>query len=317
VRKGSNQVALICVSDLHLGITPPVFRSAEKNWMCVQEQRLNEIRTLAGKYGAGVVYTGDIFHNWNSPPELVNWVLSCLPDGFSVAGNHDTPHHRPADLNKSAYMTLIRAGKLVDLSACEFTQLPRVTGLKLVGFPFGSEFTPADRGEDDKDLWIAVVHHYVWVKGKSHPGAKEEDRAKNVLKTLKGFDVVLAGDNHRGFKLVTKSGRTLFNAGGMMVRNSDEKDYKPMCGLVHYDGTVKEHHFDVSKDKYNEDVLAEVAEYGLDEDSASAISEAVHALGKHVMGDFRDALRRYCESHDVKSGVRELIARLVQKEEKR
>ena len=62
------------------------------------------------------------------------------------------------------------------------------------------------------------------------------------------FDVVIFGDNHKGF--LTKIGdTTIFNCGTLMRRKTDEVDYKPWVGLIHADGSVTPHYLDISKDK--------------------------------------------------------------------
>jgi len=74
----SKVIAIIC-SDLHLSLKPPVFRSDEPDWFAAMQRPLDEIRRLQKHYGCDVLCCGDVFNDWNSSAELINWAVERLP----------------------------------------------------------------------------------------------------------------------------------------------------------------------------------------------------------------------------------------------
>jgi len=126
----SNVIAILC-SDIHLCHTPPVARSAEPDWYVAMERQLDELRAVAEQHGAPIVCAGDIFDRWNSPPELINFAIQSSPKMHSIPGQHDLPHHRYEDMQRSAYWTLVAAGVLTDLGT-----VPKVVSNWLAVHPF-------------------------------------------------------------------------------------------------------------------------------------------------------------------------------------
>lgn len=205
-----------------------------------------------------VIVAGDLFDKWHQPPELISFAIAVLPERtHAVYGNHDLPYHSPAELKRSAYFTLMKAGKITNLEPGKPVEIADglPIPLRLRGFPYGSELTPlrTKNGSGALCVDVAVVHRYCWIKGKGdHPKAKEEDRARSIIAALAGFDVILCGDNHAPFKVAPFSdGRTtLVNCGCLVPRSQPERTLEPSAWLVMQDGTVKRHRLDASKDEW-------------------------------------------------------------------
>jgi len=290
-------VAIIC-SDLHLQLRPPLAREEEPDWLAAMDRPLAEIRELVRKHKAIVLYAGDIFDRWNSPAELINWALEHLPSGWSIPGNHDLPNHRLELVHKSAYGTMVRAGKLNDLSN---KGLQIRNTLYIYGFPFGS--VPKFERPKHKGLVIGLVHEYLWQAGASYPGAPKEQKLSKVAKRFKPFDVVVVGDNHIGFKRKLKGGTVVLNCGTVMRRKSNEAHYEPQCGLIHESGKVSVHKFDISKDIITETVTEK------EEKELKDMEDLVDGLSGLEASDlsFRDSIARAMKHKAVRPLVKQII----------
>jgi DNA repair exonuclease SbcCD nuclease subunit len=233
-------VAIAC-SDIHLTLTAPIARSKEPDWFVAQSRPLKQLREIASEYEAPILCAGDIFNHWNSNAELINWASQNLPFMYAIPGQHDLPYHDIDLLRKSAYMSLIISNKIYGLSEGS----GGIEDMNVQGFPWGSPLREPEPNK--KKLNVALIHQYVWIPGKSYPTAPGENKLDGMKKKLKGWDVVIFGDNHKGF--ITKVGATtVINCGGLQRRKSDEIDYKPMVGLIYEDGTADPFFLDCSMD---------------------------------------------------------------------
>lgn len=249
------QPILILVSDVHLSHVPPAARAGEPSWYEAMARPLSEIRQLAIKHDASIVYAGDIFDRWNSPPELINFAYDNLPPGYAVYGQHDVPNHAEEEFDRGAYATLVRMGRLVDMRPDMPYRLD--CGYVLHGFPWRAVITPPVRLDNSKH--IAVVHRYIASVGHAHVGASQDCYTTSYNEVLQGYKVAHFGDNHSGF--IAASGDCLVaNCGTMMRRRTDEADYRPFVGLLMDNGTIKMHFLDISKDVHDAKQQAELSE---------------------------------------------------------
>jgi len=283
-------IAILC-ADLHLAAKPPVCRLGEGDWFAAMARPLREISDLSNEYDAPVLCAGDVFDRWNCSPELINFALENLPDDmYSIPGQHDLPFHRLDSMNQSAYGTMVISNTIVDLGSNDHT-VDDVPGallngnIHVFGFPWGSELKPCPCPEE-KFFKIALVHKFVWSKKETgYYGVSDTEHVSNYLKKLKGYDVVVFGDNHKGFKVTsTKTGQIILNCGTMMRRTIAEVDYRPRVRLMYSSGIVKLHYLDTTMDKL--DVPNEVDSRSVD---LSAFSDSLENLGEDPL-DFYEAI---------------------------
>ena len=238
VRVRNEDVIAILLADIHLSLNPPIWRSAESNWLEAQYRPIEEVKLLQDKFECPIFCAGDIFEWWfgafgKGGSELTNYAIDYLPDMYSIAGQHDLPLHQYNDINKSAYWTLVQAGKIFNMAPASV----RTINDKMVVYslPYGYPIEPCP--EEKKYLRIAIIHDYVWIPGCKYPEAPAEKRLKRIKhgqenQKLYGYDIIVYGDNHKGF--MTMVGKTtVFNCGTLMRRKSDEVDYEPqdVCPL--------------------------------------------------------------------------------------
>jgi predicted MPP superfamily phosphohydrolase len=224
-------------------------------------EQLEALRVAANLHSKlPIICSGDVFDKWNAPAELINFAMEYLPYPlYAVPGQHDLPDHDYKQLHRSAYGTLVSAEVIFDLAYKEAEEINSVDGLTIVlhGFRWGSAIQPLARIWDFttpapgvKHLHLAVVHKYVWNYVTDNPARADESNNLNALrKQFQGYDVVLIGDNHSGWR-THRSNTSFFNNGTFVRRKSDEVHYRPWVGLLRSDGTIDPHYLDTSKDKF-------------------------------------------------------------------
>ncbi len=299
----SDVVALL-IADLHLSLNAPLARAEKDDWLKVTQRQLRQVSRLAEKHQCPVICSGDI---WDTPCpaiELVNWSLTYLPQMYAVPGNHDLKNHSLEDIRKTAFWTLVEAGKIIYLEPGKCVE--HNTGkaiLGMWGFPWGVPVEPLEK-PNDMMIEIAVVHSYLWGGKDGHPGAKLEDKLSNQLKLLKGYDAALYGDNHS--QIFRRGGRIqLLNPGAFMRRKRDEMDHDPCVGLLHSNGKITRHYLDVSRDRFVDDseLAGKIEGEGID---ATEFMEELANLSDAAVS-FTEALKRRCEKEDVSKGVKQII----------
>lgn len=205
-----------------------------------------ELELLAHNHGeVPIICGGDIFDKWNPPVELVNFVIDHLPRMYAVPGQHDLPYHR-LDLDRCGYGALMRAGKVVDIGTDSYLPIPERPALQLWGFPWGVDLCACGEDPDPEYMNIAVCHHYAWTDSHKYPDAPEDSNLRSIKKRLKGFDVAIFGDNHKGWIASSQKSLTVINNGGFIRRTIDELDYYPSYSVIYDDGTAKQFPFQYS-----------------------------------------------------------------------
>lgn len=247
-RRDERIISLFC-SDLHLSHNAPVFRSNEPNWYEAMLRPIEELKNLQREYDCPVFCAGDIFDKWNAPAQLINFALKNLPEMYAVPGQHDLPDHSLKEVEKSAFWTLVQAGKIKLLSS-NFTKAFFLTpNTHVSGFAFGEKIVS---GQSNRNLHhIAIIHQYNWIPKCNYIGARTENLVSTDRKEFEGYDLVVSGDNHQWFKAKTKSG-IFWNCGSLMRRHANEKHYFPTVGMLTENGQMFGYDLSISSDKYIE-----------------------------------------------------------------
>jgi DNA repair exonuclease SbcCD nuclease subunit len=311
--KSTKHIKAILCADIHLSHVPPVSRSTEPCWYSAMLRPLKQLSKLQKEYQVPILCAGDLFHKWNPPPELINFALEHLPPMYAIPGQHDLPMHSYKDIKKSAYWTLVKAEKILNLPP----DAPLgVRDLRLHAFPWGYEPKPLTNPYGITQEW-AVVHKYLWIKGKSYQSAPEANRLKKCKGQFKGYDLVVIGDNHIPWvykreninNKVEYTTQIIVNCGSLMRRNIDQIDYKPAVWLVHDDNTAEPHYLDVSKDKFLEtEDLKKVTVGG------KSIGDFLRKILdlKDVTISFEEAVERYLKKESVSDEVKNIVLAAIE-----
>lgn len=294
------RIAILC-SDLHLSLQRPTCR-ADDDWLAVQAHYLEQLRKAAYSVSGDlpVLCAGDIFDRWNPPPELIVFALENLPDGMiCVPGQHDLPNHRLDQMYRSAYGVLHIAGKIIDVAGTIICE----DDVTITGFGWGDELHPKEGDFDG--LHIALVHKYCWMKDHKYPGAPEDCKLSIHRKSLRGYDAIAFGDNHKGF--LAKG--NIINCGGFIRRKSDEIDYRPAIGILYSDGSIEREFLDTSIDKFHEkEELAKGSTFDLKE-----FIDGLESLGEQDL-NFREAVENHLRSEEVDDEVKSIILKSMEEQ---
>jgi hypothetical protein len=299
-------LAVLC-SDLHLSHTPPSARAGD--WYAAMENGLRELGALAEGLGdTPIICAGDLFDRWNSPPELINFALDCLPKMWAVPGQHDLPNHNHDERHKSAYETLVKAWRVLDIGHGLKTIGTPQGLMNLFGFPWGKALHGPGEWTHAQRINLAVVHSYIWVDGTGYPGAPEDKRARGYRVALEGYNACLFGDNHKSFitHWTDDSGNvcTVYNNGTFFARHSDERNYKPHVGVLYDDGSIERHYLDTSRDEWA-DVDTAIIKPELNFDAAKFL-DGLQTLGMDAL-DYRAAVGRALDELGAADEVRKLV----------
>jgi len=316
--RGKDNVLAILLADIHLSLKAPIWRSAEPDWLEAQARPLKQVRLLQSNYGCPVLCAGDIFDRsrktadgWNAPAELINYAIQYLPDNmYAIPGQHDLPNHQYDDIHRSAYWTLVKAGKIRNVKPNCMTDIGE--GLLVYGFPPGYELIPleiSDVALAEGKILVAIVHDYIWVTGHSYPEAPMKSNVLLKRDRLRSYDVAVYGDNHRGFLAEDASVR-VFNCGTLMRRKADEIDYKPQVGLLLDDGSVVPHYLDTSEDRYIAEAEVQEAKTTLE---MGDFFDELGKLGKTFL-DFVEVMKEiFLRDDKISSEAKQIILDAMEK----
>lgn len=252
-------VALL-LSDLHLRTNTPSART-EPVWADVlsdafdglaivvddaQEERIRLGPGIDCGYRIPLLIAGDVFDSWNPPSSLVMQAFGLFSRlrntrVLLIPGQHDLFGHSYDNRMDGAYGLLCSdTDNFEDLPAETWRLLLVGHGRKLFVWscPWGRYALPDanPKGYSEGDLRVLVIHKYLHQGGKTcYTGAPEAGLVTDG--SFPGFDVVLAGDNHIPWVHASEKG-VVYNHGGFLPQNSDQKDLKPFVGVLYSDGSL-------------------------------------------------------------------------------
>lgn len=304
-------LAILC-SDIHLSHKCPIARTAEDDWYEAMNRVLEELSILSDGY-IPIICAGDIFDRWNAPAELINFALEHLPDRmYTIPGQHDLPNHNMEEIERSAYWTLVKAGKIQELKYWDvFCSLD---GIEIYPFPWGKPIIPhsavprntmfQEKYQSIIPIKLAVIHSYIWKDGFGYPGADKEKRVGKYRKNLQGYDAAVFGDNHKGFKIELPEGLTILNSGTLIRRKIDEIAYEPQVGILFSDGSIKIHKLDVSLDKFSDSHMAKTTE--LEDIDTTELIKELESLGIDSL-EFNSFIEKEMDRRSTTTEVRKVI----------
>ena len=309
------KIAFGVIADVHFSLNPPIFRSKEENWLKAQTQAINQVISICNHYKCPLVIAGDLFHKWDEKPEAISQLMEILHSQFrykvfTIAGNHDVPNHSLSLIKKTAYYVLQSSGVIIDLwddYIAGHARFEDTTGWICGSFPIGKSFrVPEYKTKPSNKKHIAIIHDYCWIDGMGFPGAPKDKYYKEYLKRNNNYyDVLCFGDNHKGF-IIHDDKTKLVNCGGLTIRNSDERKRKPFMVLVNQSGKIHKQELDTSTDIYDEELIQDAKNYGVDENMASQILDAASKLGE-TFTDFRQVVQSLVKTNAVKDAIKDVI----------
>jgi len=300
--RGSDKVIAILCADIHLSLKPPRVRREEPNWFRAMKRSLDDLAELSSIHNAPILCAGDIFNHWNADSDLINFALKYLPEMYATPGQHDLPLHNIDLIEKSAFWSMCLADRIIPV----FTEEPVMAknGIILHGFPWGKKIQPLKTKIKGK-IHVALVHDFFWKKGFTHPKAPRNNHISKYKERVIGYNAVVFGDNHNGFK--TKlNGVPIWNCGTLMRRRLQEKDYQPRIGLLCSSGRIITHWVNKKNERFK----------SLEEDfkgtfagTTQEVADMLHGLREAQVHnfDFIEAVEFLMKKYSVKNKIRKHI----------
>jgi DNA repair exonuclease SbcCD nuclease subunit len=289
----------ILMSDPHLREDRPLCRT-DNYWDAMWED-IDFIDKLQIEYNCPILNAGDLFNKAKPSLYLVSLVIDYLPDNFiSIAGQHDVPNHNPQLLNKSGIGLLQDVEKL-KLLISKVWKLPIDYSIDIHGFSFGEDVK--DRSKESKRRYKIALIHTLVTETESAAKLMGGISAKALLNKMKGYNLIVCGDNHKSFTY-EQDGRLLVNPGSMMRMSADQIDHKP-CVYLWY---AEDNHIEPVYLPIKQGVISrEHIEKKEDRD------KKIDAFVNHLKDDyevglsFEKNLEEYFRKHRTKKPVEELV----------
>jgi DNA repair exonuclease SbcCD nuclease subunit len=211
-------MSFIITSDWHIRSKPPVSRIDD--YLKAQWHVIEELVDFAVSQGSSLIVAGDVFHTAKPTLQLVMQLIDALDlshNIYAIPGQHDLPGHLLSRVNESGIGLLHKCGSIKQM---EGSVIINDTEVHL--FPYGTELKPLE--EVNCEWNMAVCHTLVT----NDPNSKMEgaQSARKFLKKMKGYDLVVVGDNHKTF-MIEDNGRYLISPGSLLRTNADQMDHEP------------------------------------------------------------------------------------------
>lgn len=256
----------IFTADWHLTDRTPPCRTDD--YMATSFKKISQIIELQDSFSdyfsdetIPIVIAGDVFDQWKPSLRLLCSSLIRFPENvICIPGNHDLPNHN-VDRFLECGLSVLDIGTYSTETILDpkKTHSPDGDHICYHGFPFGSDFHPLKRKIDSSFRNIAVIHEFAY-KGRSpFPGAT--GKVTSIMNKLKGYDVIVCGDNHKPFTH-EKDGQLFVNPGSLMRMTAAQIKHRPRVYLYYADENrvdpyyldidpkaVKRDHIDIPKEQ--------------------------------------------------------------------
>lgn len=293
---------IVC-SDLHITEKRPGNRK-ECDWaqLCLDmfEQVLKYADEMPRpkRFDDRVVYVaGDFFDKYEHGLDLTHKVMDLINKYRDVSvciipGNHDLKSHSQDLIAKSSICTL------GFLNSCEvfrgFETYYTLSGTSVDLFPFGDELT--HRGGD-----VAIIHEFVY-KDKPWHDCDESGSYKSIINKMRGYKLIIAGDNHDRF-IAKYKGCTILNCGSMMRRTIKQIDYKPAFYVIDDDLSIDTIEFDIEEDVFDLSNVERIQK------KDAAIAEVADQMKKGIKFklDYKANMKKFLKKNNIEDDVCDLI----------
>lgn len=299
-------VSAIITADIHLREDQPICRT-DDYWQA-QLTNILHLASEAKKYQCPILDAGDLFHRWKASPFLLSTVINVFSGVsiYTVPGNHDLPQHN-FDLLEKSSLAVLQSAKITHVLNTGSTKPAKGLSFDLYGFPWGS--IPLPIKNEGGRRGVALLHKLTWHKEKPYPDCKESN-AETLLKEMKGYDLIVTGDNHSSF-MVESRGRKLLNPGSMMIMTADQIEYIPKYFLWNAETN------DISPREYpgeRGDLIVSREHIKSTEKASKRIDSFVRRLAndKELSLSFEANMERFLSANKVDPSIKQIIHEVME-----
>lgn len=287
----------IFTADWHLTDRQPPCRT--DNYLEASLLKVDQIYDLGMKFNCTIIGAGDLFDKWKNSPYLLSQIFWRIPKSYWIPGNHDEPAHNLERMKESSMFLLETAERISMYDyVAEDSFSPE---LNVDFFPFGSELTACDHESTEESRSIAVIHEFAYKGRKPFPGAT--GKVTSIMNKLKGYDVIVCGDNHKPFTH-EKDGQLFVNPGSLMRMTADQIKHKPRVYLYYAEtNTVEPYYLDIEPGVVVRDHI------DLPKERANRIDEFITRLKNNfeISLSYRKNLKKFFDSNKVPKRIHQKV----------
>jgi len=296
----------ILTSDLHLTDSVPVSRTDD--YQEAQERKIEFLQDLSDKNnGCPILCAGDVFDYWKASPALMLWVYYHIPTPFvTIPGQHDLPGHSLTEYYRSALGLLDAVFSWDNFRVLLHNLDETADKFCVYGIPFGmvDDFDPKEIKFPKGKRRILMLHQLTWLDTYPIWGQGQGFTSSGIFaKYGEYFDLILTGDNHKGF--MQEAGNTLLvNPGSMMRSTADQIDYEPSCYLYYAEtNTVEKVNFPIKKNVHNREHI----------DVKKQREERIAAYIERMSADWEIGLsfEKNLEAHFIENSVPKKVQEII------
>ena len=192
----------ILIGDTHFMTRQPKCRTDD--FMGAMIVKLAAVVALQAEHNdCPVLHSGDVFDEWflhKGEQWLMTALISVISNWICVPGQHDLPQHSLELYGKSNLAVLEEAGCVDVFTRSELIPLNIDDKFWLLGFPWGDGPARFPIPGTDPRPKAAIVHRMTYPGKPPYPGAENTGgTARALMQKMKGFDLIVTGDNHETF----------------------------------------------------------------------------------------------------------------------
>jgi predicted phosphodiesterase len=250
------------------------------------------------------LFAGDLLHMARERADQIEFALNLVRllknKIYGVYGNHDLLYHSTDNINKTTLGVLHTFGIFEPVPKDGlFLEDEDGTPINIYGFHYGTEMEPP-KDNNKKAVRIALYHGMVLQEPHPHINGV---LAKDLLTSFPQYDIILTGDNHKGF-VVTDGDRIVINPGSLKRDNADQKDHKPH--VYEYDSLTKKIRaipVPIENDILSEEHIVMEKERDLRIEALSSKFQEV----RNITLDYRDNMLEFLKQNNVNAVIEEKL----------
>lgn len=296
----------LLLSDFHLVTATPSSRLDDLPKS--QFKKLIFILIYAKKYNCKIVQAGDLSEvprSWYLLPRIAIYFKKYQAKYFGIFGQHDTYLYSELTRDATTLGVLDKTGLVTILG----DEPVKVGNVRLWGASYGMKVPKIKKVKKLKD--VLVVHDHI--SDKALFSSHRYKKAKTYLKKHKNFDLILAGDIHRRFR-IKHGDRRIVNTGPIIRTDNTEYNREHKPGFYVWNSKTNKLKLVTIPHEKTEDIFLDKA-YSNENDDASSIVRSIDLIRKSkeykVTNRLSDVLLDLYDEYSVTDEVQDLLSELL------
>ncbi len=296
----------LLLSDFHLVTATPTSRLDDLPR--TQFRKLIFILLYAQKHNCKIVQAGDLSEvprSWYLLPRIAIYLKKYRAKYYGIFGQHDTYLYSELTRDATTLGVLDKTGLVTILG----DEPVKVGNVRLWGASYGRKVPKIKKVRNVKDM--LVVHDHI--SDKALFSAHRYKKAKTYLKKHRNFDLILAGDIHRQFRIKLGS-RRIVNTGPIVRTDNTEYNREHRPSFYVWNSRTNRIKTVIIPHEKTEEIFLDKA-YDNERDDASSIVRSIDLIRKSkeykVANRLSDVILDLYDEYSVTEEVQDLLSELL------